>query len=114
MNPQSFQKIVREMQIEPNSYYLETIIRQSLVNNFAINCNFPKVNTGEDTPPEAEPSRQSIFPSNWSDYLQIENDTDDEGPEQTEPLTDIDPDHPTTSRGTCVSQNLGPDSNAVL
>ena len=36
---ESFQKIVREMQNEPNSYYLETIIRQSLVNNFATNCN---------------------------------------------------------------------------
>ena len=36
---ESFQKIVREMQIEPNSYYLETIMRQSLVNNFAKNCN---------------------------------------------------------------------------
>ena len=36
---ESFQKIVREMQIEPNSYYLETIMRQSLVNNFATNCN---------------------------------------------------------------------------
>ena len=39
-----FQKIVREMQIEPNSYYLETLMRQSLVNNFATNCNQPKVN----------------------------------------------------------------------
>ena len=44
---ESFQKIVREMQIEPNSYYLETIMRQSLVNNFATNCNHPKVNTVE-------------------------------------------------------------------
>ena len=31
---ESFQKNVRETQIEPNSYYLETIMRQSLVNNF--------------------------------------------------------------------------------
>ena len=36
---ESFPKIVREMLIEPNSYYLETIMRQSLVNNFATNCN---------------------------------------------------------------------------
>ena len=36
---ESFQKIVREMQIEPNSYYLETIMRQSLINNFTTNCN---------------------------------------------------------------------------
>ena len=36
---ESFQIIVREMQIEPNSYYLETLMKQSLVNNFATNCN---------------------------------------------------------------------------
>ena len=36
---ESFQKIVREMQIEPNLYYLVTLMRQSLVNNFATNCN---------------------------------------------------------------------------
>ena len=36
---ESFLKIVRETQIEPNSFYLETIMRQSLVNNFATNCN---------------------------------------------------------------------------
>ena len=56
-------------------------MRQSLVNNFATNCNWPKVNIVEDTPPEAEPSRQSPCPSNWSDYLHIENDTEDESPE---------------------------------
>ena len=76
---ESFQKIVRETQIEPKSYYLETLMRQSLVNNFATNCNQPKVNTVENTPPEAEPSRQSPCPSNWSDYLHVENDMDDEG-----------------------------------
>ena len=36
---ESLQKVVREMQIEPNSYYLETLMRQSLVNYFAMNCN---------------------------------------------------------------------------
>ena len=36
---ESFLKIVKETLIEPNSYYLETIMRQSLVNNFATNCN---------------------------------------------------------------------------
>ena len=90
---ESFQKIVREMQIEPNSYYLETIMRKSLVNNFATNCNQPKVNTVEDTPPEVGPSRQGSCPSNWSDYLHIENDTDDKSPEQTEPSTEVDPDN---------------------
>ena len=111
---ESFQKIVRELQIEPNSYYLETLMRQSLVNNFATNCNWSKVNTVENTPPEAECSRQSPCPSNWSDYLHVENDIDDEGAEQTEPPTDVDPDQPTTSRGTHVPQNLSADSNAIL
>ena len=36
---ETFMRIVREMQIEPNSYYLETIMNQSLVNNFAANCH---------------------------------------------------------------------------
>ena len=49
--------MVMEMQIELNSYYLEMVMNQGLVNNFAINCNKPKVNTIEqDTPPENEPN----------------------------------------------------------
>ena len=57
---------------------------------------------------------KAYVPSNWSDYLHIKNDTDDESQEQTEPPTDIDPDQPTTSRGTCVPQDSYADSNAVL
>ena len=56
---ETFLKIVREMQIEPNSYYLEMVMNQSLVSNFAINCNKLKVNTIEqDTPQEDGPNRQ--------------------------------------------------------
>ena len=67
---ETFLKIVREMQIEPNSYYLEKVMNQSLVNNFAINCNRPKVTTIEqDAPQEDETNRQSPCSSNWS--LQI-------------------------------------------
>ena len=36
---ETFLRIVRETQIEPNSYYLETVMNQSLVNNFAANCH---------------------------------------------------------------------------
>ena len=39
---------------------------------------------------------------------------DDKGAEQIEPPTDVDPDQPTTSRGTHVTQNLSADSNAIL
>ena len=67
-----FLKIVREMQITPNSYYLETEMNQSLVNNFAINCTRPKVTTIEqDKPQEDETNRQSPCSSNWSDYLHL-------------------------------------------
>ena len=112
---ESFQKIVRETQIEPNLYYLETIMRQSLVNNFATNCNQPKVNTVEqDTQPEAGPSRQSPCPSNWSDYLHVENDTNNENLDQTEFPMEANPDQPTASRGICVPQDPYTDSNAIL
>ena len=112
---ETFLKIVREMQIEPNSYYLETVMRQSLVNNFATNCNQPKVNTIEqDTPLDNAPIRQSSCPSNWSDYLHVEDDTDNESPGQTEPPTEVDPNQPTTSTSICTSQDLPADSNAIL
>ena len=112
---ESFQKIVRETQIEPNSYYLETIMRQSLVNNFAINCNCPKVNTIEqDTQQDAGPSRQSPCPSNWSDYLHVENDTNNESQDQTEPPTEADPDQPTTSGSIHVPQDPHADLTTIL
>ena len=103
------------MQIEPNSYYLETVMRQSLVNNFATNSNKSKVNTIEqDTSPENEPNRQSPCPSNWNDYLHVKNDTDNESPDQTELPTEDDPNQPTTSTGICIPQDLRTDSNAIL
>ena len=105
-----FMTIVREMQIEPNSYYLETVINQSLVNNFALNCNRPKVTTVEQNAPKEDKTNrhsQSLCPSNWSDYLHIEDDTDDENLNQAEPLTDNS--QPSTSTGTCIPQDLNTD-----
>ena len=61
-----------------------------------------------------DPNRQSPCPSYWSDYLHVEDDTDNESPDQTEPLTEADPNQPTTSRGTCIPQDLHADSNAIL
>ena len=108
-------KIVREMQIEPNSYYLEMVMNQSLVINFPINCNKPKVNTIEqDTPQEDGPNRQSLCPSNWSDYLHVKDDTDNESPDQTEAPTEVDSNQPTTSTGIRIPQDLHVDSNAIL
>ena len=110
---ETFLKIVREMQIEPNSYYLEMVMNQSLVNNFATNCNRPKVTTIEqDAPQEDKTNRQSPCPSNWSDYLHVEDNTDNESPDQTQPPTD--PNQLTTSTGTHVPQDLHNDANAIL
>ena len=112
---ETFLKIVRETQIEPNSYYLEMVINHSLVNNFAINRNKLKVNTIEqDTPQEDGLNRQSPCPSNWSDYLHVKDDTDNESPDQTEPPIEVDPNQPTTSTGTCIPQDLHTDSNTIL
>ena len=98
---ETFLKTVREMQIEPNSYYLETIMNQSLVNNFAINCHQPKVTVVEQKMPqgnETNKQRQSPCSSNWNDYLHVADNTDNESMDQTEPPTD--PNQPTTSTGT--------------
>ena len=90
-------------------------MRQNLANNFAINCNCPKVNTIEqDTQQDAGPSRQSPCPSNWSDYLHVENDTNNEGQDQTEPPTEADPDQPTTSGSIHVPQDPHADLTAIL
>ena len=101
---ETFMRIVRETQIEPNRYYLETIMNQSLYDNFAANSHQPKVTVVEQqTPQEDDNNRQtqSPCPSNWSDYLHVADDTDDKNTEQTEQPTD----QPTTLTGTRVPQD---------
>ena len=44
---ETFMRIVRETQIEPNRYYLETIMNQSLYDNFATNSHRPKITVVE-------------------------------------------------------------------
>ena len=102
---ESFMKIVRETQIEPNRYYLETVMSQSLYDNFAANSYRPKVTVVEQQTPQEDNDNnrqtQSPSPSNLSDYLHVEDDTDDENTEQTEQPTD----QPTTLTGTRVPQD---------
>ena len=101
---ETFMRIVRETQIEPNRYYLETIMNQSLYDNFATNSHRPKITVVEQQAPlEDDNNRQtqSPCPSNWSDYLHMADDTDDKNTEQTEQPTD----QPTTSTGTRVPQD---------
>ena len=99
---ETFVRIVRETQIEPNRYYLETIMNQSLYNNFATNSYRPKVTVVKQQTPQEDNDNnrqtQSPCPSNWSDYLHMAAVTDDENVEQTEQPTD----QPTTLTGTQV------------
>ena len=108
-------RIVRETQIEHNSYYLEMIMNQSLVNNFAANFHRPKVTVIEQNMPqedETNKQRQSPCSSNWSDYLHVADDTDNESTDQTEPPTD--PNQPTMSTGTRVPQDTCAEANTVV
>ena len=76
-----------EMQIEPNRYYLDTIMNQTLCNNFAANCHRPTVTVVKQKMPQDNDTTrqiQSPCPSNWSDYLHVADDTDDENMDQTE------------------------------
>ena len=68
----------------------------------------------QDTPPESGRNRQSPCPSNWSGYLHVKDDTDNQSPDQTEPPIVVDPNQPTTSTGMCIPQDLCADSNAIL
>ena len=67
-------------------------------------------NTPQDD--ETNRQRQSPSPSNWSDYLHVEDDTDNESTDQAEPPTD--PNQPTTSTGTRVPQDTCADANAIV
>ena len=48
---ESFMKVVREMQIKPDSYYLETIMHQPLGENYGFNNYMPNVLVYGQLPP---------------------------------------------------------------
>ena len=107
-------KIVRETQIEPNRYYLETVMHQSLYDNFAVNSYRPKVTVVEQQTPQEDNDEnrqtQSPCPSNWSDDLHVVDNTNDENTEQAEQPID----QPTTLTGTRVLQDIGADANTIV
>ena len=107
-------KIVRETQIEPNRYYLETIMNQSLYNNFAANSYRPKVTVVEQQTPQEDNDdnrqTQSPCPSNWSDNLHMVDDNNDENTEQTEQPID----QPTSPTGTRVPQDTQADTYTIV
>ena len=56
-------------------------MHQTLGNNFGINSYQPKLTVvKQEDPQDEEPNRhiQSLCPSNWSDYLHVEDDIDNE------------------------------------
>ena len=68
---ESFMRIVRETQIKPDCYYLETCMHQTLTENYGHNDHAPKI--WVHTPPqddnEDELRIHSPCPSSWSDDL---------------------------------------------
>ena len=68
---ESFMRVVREMQIKPGRYYLETCMCQTLSENYGHNDHAPKV--WVHTPPQDDNEEDlqihSPCPSNWSDDL---------------------------------------------
>ena len=85
---ETFMRIVREMQIQPNAYYLETTMCQTLYDNFGINCYRSKLMVMEQKDAQhEEPNRQTQIPcpSNWSDYLHVEDDNDNKSTNKTDP-----------------------------
>ena len=69
-----------------------------------------KQNTPQDN--ETNRQRQSPCSSNWSDYLHVEDNDDNESTDQREPQTD--PNQHTTSLGTWIPQDLCTDANAIV
>ena len=57
-------KIVRETQIKPEKYYLETVMHQTLCKNYAFNNYMPKVLVYGQLPPQEnnDENRQTESP----------------------------------------------------
>ena len=111
---ESFMKIVREMQIKPDRYYLETFMHQTLCENYGFNSYMPKVMVIEQLPSqdnneENRPIR-SPCPSNWSDDLYVVDDNNDENMGQTDQPTN----QPTTLTGTRVPQDVLADASTTM
>ena len=82
-------------------------MHQYLYKNFAANNYTPKLTVIKQQKPQEgndeNRQTQSPCPSNWSNYLHVEDDTsDDKNPKQTEQPID----QPTTSTGARVPQDI--------
>ena len=81
---ESFMRIIRETQIKPDRYYLETCMHQTLSENYGHYDHAPKIRI--HTPPQDHNEKESRIhspcPSNWSDDLLeiIPNKDEDRNP----------------------------------
>ena len=99
-------RLVREMQITPDRYYLETCMHHTLNENYGYSNFMPNVWIYGQLPPRDNNDEnlqiQSPCPSNWSDDLRIIDNNKDESKEQTEqPANQI-----ITLTGTRVPQTI--------
>ena len=111
---ESFMRIVREMQIRPDRYYLEMCMHQTLGKNYGYSNYMPNVWIYGQLAPRDNNNEnlqiQSPCPSNWSDYLQEIDNNKDESKEQTkQPANQI-----VTLTGTRVPQNVLMDTSTSL
>ena len=101
---ESFMRIVRETQIKPDRYYLETCMHQTLSENYGHNDHPLKIRV--HTPPqdhnEEDSHIHSPCPSNWSDNLLEINQNKDEDRNRTEQPDN----HILTLTGTRVPQDV--------
>ena len=111
---ESFMKIVRESQIKPDKYYLETVMHQTLGENYGHSDHMPNVWVYGQLPPQDNNDEdiqiQSPCPSNWSDDLCVVSDNNDENKGQTDQLTD----QPINVTGTRVPQDVLADTSTTM
>ena len=103
---ESFMRVVREMQIKPDRYYLETCMHQTLGENYGYGDHMPNVYIYGQLPPRDNNDKdlqiQSPCPSNWSDDLLEIDDNKVQSKEQTkQPANQI-----VTLTGTRVPQDV--------
>ena len=101
---ESFMRIVREMQIKPDHYYLETCMRQTLSENYGHNDHAPKIWVHAPLQDDNEDDLriQSPCPSNWSnDLLEIDDNKVQNNKQTNQPANQF-----TNSIGTRVPQDV--------
>ena len=109
---ESFMRIVREIQIKPDSYYLETFMCQPLSKNYGHNDHMPKVWVYGLPQDNNDKSLRihSPCPSNWSDDLQeIDNNKDEDRKQTEQPDNQI-----MTLTGTRVPQDVQAHTSTTL